>query len=87
MGATEAFPTVSASLGTASPAQAETSLREVASLSRESNSERHFHGELNRTGRMNSSALFQERESAIGGRPGASAAREIGVETELAATG
>jgi hypothetical protein len=33
-------------------------LREVASLSRESNSERHFHGELNRTGRMNSSALF-----------------------------
>jgi hypothetical protein len=32
-------------------------LREVASLSRESSSKRHFHGELNRTGRMNSSAL------------------------------
>jgi hypothetical protein len=56
-------------------------------LSRESNSERHFHGELDRTGRMNSSALFQERKSDIGGRPGASAAREIGVETEFAATG
>jgi len=45
MGATEAFPTVSASLEMASPALAETSLREVASLSRDSNSERHFHEE------------------------------------------
>jgi enediyne biosynthesis protein E4 len=81
MGATEAFPTVSASLETASPAQAETSLREVANLSREFNSERHFHGELNRTGRMNSSALFHGQESALSGRPSTSAAREIGVET------
>ncbi len=40
--ATEALPTDSVSSETASPAQAETSLRELASLSRESSSKRQF---------------------------------------------